>query len=307
MDELADYTDHQFETKLQIEIEQLTKNKQAQESPKAYLLGGQPGAGKSGLHQLIKAEDPNAITIDNDTFKWLHPKYKQLEQKYGKDVVKYVIPFSNQMTESLIDYLSDKKFDLIIEGTLRTVEVPMATVTKLQNRGYEASLYVMAVPRIESYLGTLARYEDQFSLSPRTARATTKEAHDVVVRQLPDNLDFLYKQRLFKEIRLYDRKGNKLYSSLENLNESPKKIITEILNRKLDNNTLLNSIDSVINKMEINHHTTTPQYLDLVEKTTELKKEISGRVQEQLKEFAEQNPEVKPKEDPENKNDRPSY
>ena len=193
MDELADYTDHQFETKLQIEIEQLTKNKQAQESPKAYLLGGQPGAGKSGLHQLIKAEDPNAITIDNDTFKWLHPKYKQLEQKYGKDVVKYVTPFSNQMTESLIDYLSDKKFDLIIEGTLRTVEVPMATVTKLQNRGYEASLYVMAVPRIESYLGTLARYEDQFSLSPRTARATTKEAHDVVVRQLPDNLDFLYK------------------------------------------------------------------------------------------------------------------
>ena len=89
--------------------------------------------------------------------------------------------------------------------------------------------------------------------------------------------------------------------------ESPKKIITEILNRKLDNNTLLNSIDSVINKMEINHHTTTPQYLDLVEKTTELKKEISGRVQEQLKEFAEKNPEVKPKEDPENKNDRPSY
>lgn len=105
----------------------------------------------------------------------------------------------------------------------------MATVTKLQNRGYEASLYVMAVPRIESYLGTLARYEDQFSLSPRTARATTKEAHDVVVRQLPDNLDFLYKQRLFKEIRLYDRKGNKLYSSLENLNESPKRLLPRFL------------------------------------------------------------------------------
>ena len=42
MDELADYTDYQFAVKLQIEIEQLTKNKQAQERPKAYLLGGQP-------------------------------------------------------------------------------------------------------------------------------------------------------------------------------------------------------------------------------------------------------------------------
>ncbi|MEJ1304016.1 zeta toxin family protein [Lactiplantibacillus plantarum] len=46
MDELADYTDYQFAVRLQTEIEQLTKNKQAQASPKAYLLGGQPGAGK---------------------------------------------------------------------------------------------------------------------------------------------------------------------------------------------------------------------------------------------------------------------
>ena len=59
--------------------------------------------------------------------------------------------------------------------------------------------------------------------------------------------------------------------------------------------------------MESNQHTTTPQYLDLVEKSTELKKEISAKVQEQLKEFAEKNPEVKSKIEPENKNDRPSY
>ncbi|MEJ1304014.1 hypothetical protein QY896_18060 [Lactiplantibacillus plantarum] len=67
-------------------------------------------------------------------------------------------------------------------------------------------------------------------------------------------------------------RGSKLYSSLENLNESPKQIITEILNRKLENNTLFNSIDSVIKKMESNQHTTTPQYLDLVEKSTRAKK-----------------------------------
>ena len=30
-------------------------------------------------------------------------------------------------------------------------------------------------------------------------------------------------------------------------------------------------------------------------------------IQEQLKDFADQNPELKPKNDPENKNDRPSY
>lgn len=35
--------------------------------------------------------------------------------------------------------------------------------------------------------------------------------------------------------------------------------------------------------------------------------EISKRIQKQLKDFADQNPEIKPKDDPKNKNDRPSY
>lgn len=57
--------------------------------------------------------------------------------------------------------------------------------------------------------------------------------------------------------------------------------------------------------MESNQHTTTPQYLDLVEKTTELKKEISDKVQEQLKEFAEQNPDIKQPENKQEQKDQP--
>ncbi|WP_181356996.1 hypothetical protein [Lactiplantibacillus plantarum] len=39
----------------------------------------------------------------------------------------------------------------------------------------------------------------------------------------------------------------------------------------------------------------------------ESKTELTQRIQKQLKDFADHNPEVKPKNDPENKNDRPSY
>ena len=42
-------------------------------------------------------------------------------------------------------------------------------------------------------------------------------------------------------------------------------------------------------------------------KHKESKAELTQRIQKQLKDFAKHNPEIKPKNNPENKNDRPSY
>ena len=43
-------------------------------------------------------------------------------------------------------------------------------------------MYVMAVPKINSYLGTIERYETMYADDPMTARATPKQAHDIVVK-----------------------------------------------------------------------------------------------------------------------------
>ena len=45
---------------------------------------------------------------------------------------------------------------------------------------------------------------------PMTARATPKQAHDIVVKNLPTNLETLHKMGLFSDIRLYNREGVKL-------------------------------------------------------------------------------------------------
>ena len=45
---------------------------------------------------------------------------------------------------------------------------------------------------------------------PMTARATPKQAHDIVVKNLPTNLETLHKTGLFSDIRLYNREGVKL-------------------------------------------------------------------------------------------------
>lgn len=46
------------------------------------------------------------------------------------------------MTEALISRLSDQCYNLVIEGTGRTTDVPIQTATMIQSKGYETKMYV---------------------------------------------------------------------------------------------------------------------------------------------------------------------
>lgn len=154
------------------------------------------------MYAIMKEIGTNVIVVDNDSFKQAHPNFDEIVEQYGKD---YVTPFSNRLTEDIVEHLSDKNYHLIIDGTLRTVEVPTMTASLLEAKGYEMSLYVVAVSKDLSYLGTLARYEYQFSKDAITARETKKEHHNLVVQNLSENVSTLYKENVFKAIKIFDR------------------------------------------------------------------------------------------------------
>ena len=60
MANIVNFTDKQFENRLNDNLEELVQGKKAVESPTAFLLGGQPGSGKTSLradlHHIIKIE-----------------------------------------------------------------------------------------------------------------------------------------------------------------------------------------------------------------------------------------------------------
>lgn len=226
------FTERQFESRFKDNIELLSQNRFPVQNPNGFLLGGQPGAGKSTLHNIIKSEmQGNIVTIDNDLFKQQHPNINRLVELHGKDYVSFVTPYSNRMTEELIKYFSDRKYNLTIEGTLRTVNVPLKTADQLIDKGYTVNLYVMAVAKELSYLGTLERYENMFSVDPLNARFTDKAIHDNVVSNLPNNIDTLFKSNKFTDIRLFQRDGSNVFSLSETPTESPKSFLDEILNQ----------------------------------------------------------------------------
>ena len=70
------------------------------------------------------------------------------------------------MVEQLVDELSKQGYHLLIEGTLRTTEVPRKTARLLKSRGYQVSLALIATKPELSYLSTLIRYEEVYAVNP---------------------------------------------------------------------------------------------------------------------------------------------
>lgn len=203
-----------FNLALKRTVRSLTRGKRTSVNPNAILLGGQSGAGKTTIHRIKQKEfQGNIVIIDGDSYRSLHPNYLALQEEYGKDSVDYTKGFAGKMVEHLVDELSKQGYHLLIEGTLRTTEVPRKTAQLLKSRSYQVSLALIATKPELSYLSTLFRYEEVYGMNPNQASATPKEHHDGIVEHLVDNLRELENDKLFDEIQIYQRDRCCVYDS----------------------------------------------------------------------------------------------
>ena len=256
LDALLNFSEYQFKERFNSIIQDLTFEKVPEVIPSAFLLGGQAGSGKTGLQGIINTRmKSNIIVINNDSFKTMHPNFKELAQKYGSEVTKLVTPFSNRMTEETILFLAKQRYNIVIEGTLRTIETPYKTATLLKNEDYDVHLYLMAVPAQLSYLGTLIRFEDMYANNPLTARFTSKEIHDKMVEMLPVNAEQLFNLQLFETIKVYTRDGECIYTN-EQYNFSPKAELKKKLSTLIESNELKYYTDLLFSKMKANNRHT---------------------------------------------------
>jgi len=211
---IKEFSQDDFQKAYKRIIRSLIRGKTTSSQPKAILLGGQSGAGKTTIHRVKQKEyQGNIIIIDGDSYRSLHPNYILLQEKYGKDSVDYTKVFAGQMVEYLVDELSKLGYHLLIEGTLRTAEVPRKTAQLLVTKGYQVSLALIATKPELSYLSTLIRYEELYAIDPSQARATPKEHHDGIVEHLVDNLRELENDKIFNQIQIYQRDQSCIYDS----------------------------------------------------------------------------------------------
>lgn len=229
-DKLADYSDEEFGSVLQRLAKRtiLPSRFVPEKEPNAILLGGQSGAGKTTLHDIFRDRfDQNVIVINGDEYRSLHPRFRKLQAAYGDKSVDYTSVWSGQMTEALIDALSHIGYNLIIEGTLRTSDVPLSTAELLRQRGYSVSLALMAVKPEISLISCQIRYQ-QMRLAGTTPRATDPKHHMKIVDQIVANLATLEDSGKFERIELFTR-GQEYLFSQEGDNRKASEVLAQAL------------------------------------------------------------------------------
>lgn len=180
------------------------------------------------------------------------------------------------MVQEMIEYGAKRKVNMVIEGTLRTTSVPNATRSYLQENGFDVKLSVMVVRPEISYLSTLKRYKEMLD-NGTFGRLTSKEDHDYITERIVKNLDFLYKERRFNDILLYNRNKECLYQFKDTPNINPALVMDEEFKRKLTNNEINKIVNyygsyverNVINKVlhcQINDKNENTEMSNLVEK-----------------------------------------
>lgn len=210
---LGDYSECEFRKRLAREIQKATfpADVGPSEQPKAILLGGQSGTGKTTLHKYYRdIFSDNIIVINGDEFRSSHPRFSKLHYAFGDKSVEFTAPWTGHMTEALVDYLSRYGYNLIIEGTLRTAEVPMKSARLLRDRGYDVSLALMTVKPEISLISCQIRYEEM-RLAGTTPRATYPEHHNKIIKQIVKNFSALEESGLFDEICLFNRSQECLF------------------------------------------------------------------------------------------------
>ena len=223
------YTDDELEIKFKEILGYYKSMYSPTENPKVALLGGQPGAGKSGLENMVNIKK-NYVSISGDDYREYHPRFKEINLEYGREASKYTQQWAAEITEKLIKELRKEKYNLIIEGTLRTAELPLKEANAFKKAGYNVELNVVVVKPEKSRLGTLERYEAMLKQG-KVPRMTPKEHHDLVVNNIGNNLEIIYNSKAFDNIKLFDRENNLLYNYKESPNVNPKDILNKEFNR----------------------------------------------------------------------------
>ena len=253
------------------------------ENPRVALLGGQPGAGKSGLENMVNIKK-NYVSISGDDYREYHPRFKEINLEYGREASKYTQQWAAEITEKLIKELRKEKYNLIIEGTLRTAELPLKEANAFKKAGYNVELNVVVVKPEKSRLGTLERYEAMLKQG-KVPRMTPKEHHDLVVNNIGNNLEIIYNSKSFDNIKLFDRENNLLYNYKESPNVNPKDILNKEFNRvwkKEEIEKFKEKWENLIKVME-NRKVPTKEISELKNEKEQILERIS-KIKEQIKE-----------------------
>lgn len=179
----------------------------SQEKPIGFVLGGQPGAGKSLLiKRALLQTDFNALVINGDDFRFHHPDFQAIYATCGDDFVSHTAQFSGEMVERVLKKAIENKLNIVIEGTFRNADTPMQTLKRLKEAGYRTEVMIKTTSATKSWRQTNERYDND-KLAGNIARKVDRNHHDLVIAVLAENAKKVFDSGLAEAFSAWSCEG----------------------------------------------------------------------------------------------------
>ena len=213
------------------------KGKKPVKKPVAVIVGGQAGAGKSGLLEYSKKlfKDSNFIIINGDEIRFFHPKCDEIARLYPELYIEITSQDTNLWTRKLFAELRQKKFNLIFEGTMRNNIIANDGITELQKLGYIVIVRGLAVSYLESMTSILERYESQIS-QKGWGKLITLNQHNEGYIGMPETINYIEQQNKYDILEIFAR-GQRLEEPINiytRYDVDKKEDIIKVINEKED-------------------------------------------------------------------------
>jgi UDP-N-acetylglucosamine kinase len=199
-----------------------------------YLLGGQPGAGKSTLEKdlLNNRFNNNALFISMDNYREYHPQFDEINAKYGAEASLYTHSFAGEIADMIMQKAIADRYNIVLEGTLKSYESVAKRIKTLKDNGYECNIAIVTCPAALSRFGIIERYDQ------KGKRYVKTDIHEETIKALPKTHQKIYDD--FKnDINSFEIRGRNGILWNKDTDQYPSKAIENELNRSLTKEEIL--------------------------------------------------------------------
>lgn len=180
----------------------------ANSRPVCYILGGQPGSGKTTMIQsLIAGSDEIPLIINGDDLRAFHPRMRDLLEHDDKNASDLVQADCNAWVGKLVRLCLENQTSFVVEGTMRNANAAINTAKEAKRNGFLVEAHVMSIPPRLSQASITARYEYQKTTSG-AGRFVKPASHQEAVQGLPNSLrDITSQVSLFDTVSIHTHDG----------------------------------------------------------------------------------------------------
>ncbi|MET7716422.1 zeta toxin family protein [Streptomyces sp. NPDC005407] len=185
-----------------------------QERPVVVIVGGQPGAGKTQIADLVQAvldRRGGGVRIGRDLYKAAHRHYDKLLAADVRTAGVKVRPDTRRWQAAVEEYVRIHGFDAVVEASLADPNEFRASAAAYRQASSRLEVVAVATPEALSQLGVLDRFLSE--AVDGGGRYVSWENHDTCAKQMLATLAVIETEQLADRITVVRRDGSVLYDN----------------------------------------------------------------------------------------------